>query len=159
MTKNEILEFISDFYDGNLKYAVVYSNSDVYDITTTDKVLQKNTSNMRMLTYGGRGKNIDGWDISIHNYMDNRTVYLGEVMFFKTKEEAIAFAQDKINVISEKWLISEETMQKWLAIGLKIPEKLLKTTISHFIEQEEKLEEELANMRKTREAFFLKYCN
>ena len=159
MTKQELINFIEAFYDNKLPYCVVYSEYDVHYVGETEKVLAKNKINMRLLTYGGIGSDKDAWCVSIHEYMDGRTVTIGNIEFFGNEYTAKDFAQDRVNTIAnENGYIATSTLDRWVSIGLTVPEIVVKKMNERFIEREEQLERDLAAMRSERAEFFKKYC-
>ena len=158
MQKEELLQFIDDFYENRLPFCVVYTDYNVYRIGRTEEILPDNKVGMRLLTYGGPGSDTNKWSISIHEYTDGRAVPLGTIEFFKSEYEAKKFAQGIINKVAEDSYVPEETFSKWLEMGLMVPDSIIKRMNEQFIANEERLEGQLVLTRAARAAFFKKYC-
>ena len=159
MQKQELINFIEAFYENRLPYAVIFNKYDVCFVGSTEEALSKNKAYMCLLTYGGTGSAPEEWCVSIHEYMDGRTVPLGNIEFFGKEIDAKQFAQEKINEISERSYIPENTLRRWVEMGLTVPDSIIQKMNAQFIEREEKLEKELQAMRAEREEFFRRYCN
>jgi hypothetical protein len=156
MQKEELLQFIKDFYDNRLEYAIIYEDNSIYAIRRTEDLLQKDKGALHLLTYGGE---LNGqWDWKIHEYEYGAVCQLGKIEFFKTRDEAISRAQELANKMAQHCYLSDNVFKHWLDLGLQIPEVALERKNRELIEREDRLLNELQEVKKLREDFFKKYC-
>ena len=156
MQKEELIQFINDFYDNRLKYAIIYGDNAIHAIRKTDDLMRDGKGYIHFLTYGCK---IDGqWNWKIHEYEYGETCVAGIIEFFKSYDEAIQRGQEIVNKIAENSYLTDSVFKHWIDLGLHIPEVALERKNKEFIEREERLSGELQELKKCRSKFFKKFC-